>query len=157
MCAHCASAAKPYYSSFTISCCVYSICITHHFNLSPLTTLLLISLLSTSILVYTFFTSNRIFHSYTSTHDSSSIPSFTFSTIRSSSNISSSVPARCGSGNIYVRSRCFLYIFLAGYRVCWPLLCLCRPFCICERCLKFEPLESCPSKQARYQLSHPSP
>ncbi len=28
------------------------------------------------------------------------------------------------------------YIFLA-FRVCWPLLCLCRPFCILERCLEW--------------------
>ncbi len=45
-------------------------------------------------------------------------------------------------------------------RVCWPcpLLCLCRPFCIFERCLDSN-LESCRNKQARYQLelSHPSP
>jgi hypothetical protein len=31
-------------------------------------------------------------------------------------------------------------------RVCWPLLCLCRPFCIFERCLDSNP-ESCCSKQ----------
>jgi hypothetical protein len=36
------------------------------------------------------------------------------------------------------------------------LLCLCRPFCIFERCLDSNP-ESCRSKQARYLLSHPSP
>ncbi len=41
-------------------------------------------------------------------------------------------------------------------RVCWPLLCLCRPVCIFKRCLDLTP-ESCRSKQARYQLSHPSP
>ncbi len=34
-------------------------------------------------------------------------------------------------------------------RMCWPLLCLCRPFCIFERCLDSIP-ESCRSKQARY-------
>jgi hypothetical protein len=33
--------------------------------------------------------------------------------------------------------------------VCWSLLCLCRPFCIFERCLDSNP-ESCRSKQARY-------
>ncbi len=38
----------------------------------------------------------------------------------------------------------------------WPLLCLCRPFCMFERCRDSNP-ESCRSKQARYQLSHPSP
>jgi hypothetical protein len=43
----------------------------------------------------------------------------------------------------------FLYIF-------WPILCLCRTFCIFERCLDSNP-ESCRSKQVRYQLSHPSP
>jgi hypothetical protein len=37
--------------------------------------------------------------------------------------------------------------------VCWPLLCLCRPFCIFERCLDSNP-ESC---RSNYQLSHPSP
>ncbi len=34
------------------------------------------------------------------------------------------------------------------------LLCVCRPFCIFEGCLDSNP-ESCHSKQARYQLSHP--
>jgi hypothetical protein len=48
----------------------------------------------------------------------------------------------------------FFCIFFGG--LCWPLLCLCRPFCICERCLHSNP-ESCRSKQARYQLSLPSP
>jgi hypothetical protein len=37
--------------------------------------------------------------------------------------------------------------------MCWPLLCLCRPFCIFERCLDSNP-ESCRSKQVRYELSH---
>jgi hypothetical protein len=37
----------------------------------------------------------------------------------------------------------------------WPLLFLCRPFCI-ERCLDANP-ESWRSKQARYQYSQPSP
>jgi len=32
--------------------------------------------------------------------------------------------------------------------VCWTLLCLCRPFCIFERCLDSNP-ESCRSKQTR--------
>ncbi len=47
-------------------------------------------------------------------------------------------------------------IFFWRARVCWPLLCLCRPFCIFERCLYSNP-ESCHSKQARYQSSLPSP
>jgi hypothetical protein len=46
-------------------------------------------------------------------------------------------------------------IFLVA-RVCWQLRCLCRPFCIFERCLNSN-TESCLSKQALYQLSHPSP
>jgi hypothetical protein len=46
-------------------------------------------------------------------------------------------------------------IFLWWATVCWPLLCLCRPFCIFERCLDLNP-ESCRSKLARYQLSNPS-
>ncbi len=49
----------------------------------------------------------------------------------------------------------FLYFFWQA-TVCWPLLCLCRPFCIFERGLDSNP-ESCRSKQERYQLSHPSP
>ncbi len=49
-----------------------------------------------------------------------------------------------------------LCIFFWRARVCWSLLCFCRPFCIFERCLDSNP-ESCRSKQARYQLSHPSP
>ncbi len=40
--------------------------------------------------------------------------------------------------------------------MCWPLLCFSRPFCIFEICLDWNP-ESCLGKQARYQLSHPSP
>jgi hypothetical protein len=40
--------------------------------------------------------------------------------------------------------------------VCCPLLWLCRPFRYFERCLDSNP-ESCRSKQARYQFSHPSP
>ncbi len=48
-------------------------------------------------------------------------------------------------------------IFSGRARVCWPLVCLCRPFCIFERCLGSSNPESCRSKQARYQLSHPSP
>jgi hypothetical protein len=46
--------------------------------------------------------------------------------------------------------------FFLRARVCWPLLCLCRPFCIFVRCLDSNP-ESCHSEQVRYQLSHPSP
>jgi hypothetical protein len=49
----------------------------------------------------------------------------------------------------------WLYIFWLA-KVCWLLLCLCRPFCIFERCLDSN-LESWRSKQVRYQLSHPSP
>ena len=41
-------------------------------------------------------------------------------------------------------------------RVYWPLICSCRLFYIVERCLDSNP-ESCHSKQARYQLSPPSP
>jgi hypothetical protein len=33
---------------------------------------------------------------------------------------------------------CFC-IFILRARVCWPLLCLCRPFCIFERCLDSNP------------------
>ncbi len=40
--------------------------------------------------------------------------------------------------------------------VCWPLLCLCRPFYIFERCLDSNQ-ESYRSKQVRYELSHQSP
>ncbi len=47
----------------------------------------------------------------------------------------------------------FWYIFWQD-RVCWRLLCLCHSFSIFERCLDANP-ESCRSKQARYQLSHP--
>jgi hypothetical protein len=47
-----------------------------------------------------------------------------------------------------------LYFLLA--RVCFPLLYNCRPFCSFERCLDSNP-ESFRSKQACYQLSHPSP
>jgi hypothetical protein len=48
-----------------------------------------------------------------------------------------------------------LYIFWR-VTVCWQLLCICRSFCIFERCLDSNP-ESCRSKQARHQLSNPSP
>ncbi len=53
------------------------------------------------------------------------------------------------------REKILFKIFLWNFgraRVCWPLLCLCRPFCICERCLDSNP-ESCRRKQARYQLA----
>ncbi len=46
-----------------------------------------------------------------------------------------------------------LFLF---FTMCWLLLCLSRPFCIFERCLDSNP-ESCRSKQARYQLTPPSP
>jgi hypothetical protein len=46
-------------------------------------------------------------------------------------------------------------IFFGRVIVCWLLLCLCRQFRIFERCLDSNS-ESCRSKQARYQLSHPS-
>ncbi len=49
---------------------------------------------------------------------------------------------------------CIFFFWRA--RVCWPLFCLCRRFCIFERCLDSKP-ESCCSKRARYQLSHSSP
>ncbi len=45
-----------------------------------------------------------------------------------------------------------LKIFVVFCRVRRPLLCLCRPFCIFERC-DSNP-ESYRSKQARYHLSH---
>ena len=48
-----------------------------------------------------------------------------------------------------------LYIFNGPATVCWPLLCLCRPFCIFDLCLDSNP-DSCHNKQASYQLSHPS-
>ncbi len=44
-------------------------------------------------------------------------------------------------------------MFFWRARVCWPLLCLDRPFCIFDRCLDSDP-KSC--RQACYQLSHPS-
>jgi hypothetical protein len=50
----------------------------------------------------------------------------------------------------------FFVYFLRRARVRWPFLCLCRPFCISERCLDSN-TESCRSKQVRYQLSRPSP
>ncbi len=49
----------------------------------------------------------------------------------------------------------FIFIFLRA-TVCWPLLCICRPFCIFKRCLDSNP-ESFRNKQTRYQLSRPSP
>ncbi len=54
---------------------------------------------------------------------------------------------------IYRLLSVFLYIFWRS-RVCWPLLCLCRRVCIFERCLDSN-TESCRSKQARYQFTHP--
>jgi len=49
----------------------------------------------------------------------------------------------------------YLPFFLRA-RVCWPLLCLCLPFCIFERCLDSNP-ESCLSRQVPNPLSHSSP
>jgi hypothetical protein len=49
-----------------------------------------------------------------------------------------------------------IFVYFLRASVCWPLLCLCRPFCIFERWLNSNP-ESSRNKQAlRYQLSHPS-
>ncbi len=48
--------------------------------------------------------------------------------------------------NMYINS----YFWRA--RVYWPLLCLCRPFGISERCLDSNPESYC-GKQAHYQLS----
>ncbi len=56
----------------------------------------------------------------------------------------------CTIGSALVRTKLLILYLFWWARVCWPLLCLCRPFC------RFEP-ESCRRKQARYQLSHPSP
>jgi hypothetical protein len=43
----------------------------------------------------------------------------------------------------------FLFVYFSGgLRVCWPQLCLYRPFCIFERCPDSN--QSCCSKQARY-------
>ena len=39
--------------------------------------------------------------------------------------------------------------FCIFFEVCWPLLCLCRPFCIFESCLDSNP-KSCLSKQVRH-------
>ncbi len=48
-----------------------------------------------------------------------------------------------------------IFLLFWRARVCWLLLCFCRPFCILARCLDSKP-ESCRSKKARYKLSHPS-
>ncbi len=48
----------------------------------------------------------------------------------------------------------YLYIYFWRARLCWPLLSLCRPFCIFETCLDSNP-ESCRNKQPCYhQLTH---
>ncbi len=54
----------------------------------------------------------------------------------------------------FIWEKFFLYIFWRT-RVCWPLLCLCRPFCIFERYLDSNP-ESCRSEQARYATNLPT-
>jgi hypothetical protein len=58
-----------------------------------------------------------------------------------------------------LKSQCheilFVYFFWME-RVCWPLLCLCRPIMIFEGCLNSNS-ECCHSQRARYQLSHQSP
>ncbi len=59
------------------------------------------------------------------------------------------------SWNLHLRKEWFFCMFWRT-RVCWPLLCSCRLFCIFEICLDSNP-ESCRSKQARYQISHPIP
>jgi hypothetical protein len=46
--------------------------------------------------------------------------------------------------------------FFRWARVRWPLICFFRPFCIFEIFPDLNP-ERCRSKQARCQLSHPSP
>jgi len=47
----------------------------------------------------------------------------------------------------------YFILFFWRLRVCWPLLCLCRPFCIFERCLDSNP-ERCHIKQASYQCTN---
>jgi hypothetical protein len=49
----------------------------------------------------------------------------------------------------------FFVYFFGGLECAGHCFCLCRPFCIFERCLDSNP-ECCRSKQARYQLTHPS-
>jgi hypothetical protein len=66
---------------------------------------------------------------------------------------------QCSSCYLFVRFDNRFYSFLGIFwraRVCRPFLCFCRPICIFESCLDSNP-ESCRSKQASYQLSHPSP
>jgi hypothetical protein len=50
----------------------------------------------------------------------------------------------------WYRRQIIFFVYLYSWaRVCWPLLCLCRPFCIFKTCLDSNP-ESCRSKQARF-------
>jgi hypothetical protein len=59
------------------------------------------------------------------------------------------------AGRIVSLESIFLHFF-GGLECVGHSSYLCRPFCIFERCLDSNP-ESFRSKQARYQLSHPSP
>ncbi len=63
---------------------------------------------------------------------------------------------RCLDSNSESCNETFLYIYFFIGLVCWPSLCLSRPFMIFEGCLSSNS-ECCRSKRARYQLSHPSP
>ncbi len=62
----------------------------------------------------------------------------------------------------YLVSTFFSFFFWRA-RVCWPLLCLCRTFCIFDRYLGFEPRElpqqadALPTYPSVFQFSHPSP
>ncbi len=47
----------------------------------------------------------------------------------------------------------FLYIFWWA-RVCWPLLCLCRPFCIFDGCLDSNPESALASRRATNLATH---
>jgi hypothetical protein len=59
-----------------------------------------------------------------------------------------------GSGSRKAKNCIFCFSWRATE--CWPLLCLCRPFCIFRRYVDSNP-ENCNSKQVRYQLCNPFP
>ncbi len=64
---------------------------------------------------------------------------------------------KSGAGSLLMRiPKLFMYFFWRA-RVCWQLLCLCRPFFVFVRCCLVSNSESYRSKRPHYQLIHPYP
>ncbi len=54
----------------------------------------------------------------------------------------------------WVKNTYFFHYFFGGARVCWPLLCLCRPFCVFEICLDSTLIATVASGRATNLATH---